>query len=111
MTRRTLLVLSTLVVAALTSDRPLAQSSGEKLDITAFAVNMSNIGTGANEVVDIRIDSWSSADERALLIKTMLENNADALLRELQKTHSHFRRSIQHSRSARPGSTPAPSRS
>jgi hypothetical protein len=94
MTRRTLLVLSTLVVAALTSDRPLAQSSGEKLDITAFAVNMSNIGTGANEVVDIRIDSWSSADERALLIKTMLENNADALLRELQKTHSHGRFSI-----------------
>ena len=70
------------------------QTPGEKLEITAFAVNMSNIGSGGTAVVEIRIDSWSSAEERAHLIQTMLEKNADALLRELQKTKSHGRFSI-----------------
>jgi hypothetical protein len=70
------------------------QTNQEKLDITAFAVNMSNIGTGANAVVDIRIDSWSTPEERAHLISTMLEKNADALLRELQKLPSRGRFSI-----------------
>ena len=36
------------------------QTSGEKLEITAFAVNMSNIGTGASAVVEINIDRWST---------------------------------------------------
>jgi hypothetical protein len=74
--------------------RVSSQSSGEKLDITAFAVNMSNIGTGANAVVEIRIDSWSTAEERRRLIETMIEKKADALVRELQKTPSHGRFSI-----------------
>jgi hypothetical protein len=33
-----------------------AQTKGDQLEITAFAVNMSNIATGANAVVDIRIN-------------------------------------------------------
>ncbi len=70
------------------------QTSGEKLEITAFAVNMSNIGTGGSTVVDIDIDRWSTPQERELLITTMLEKNADALLRELQKMPSHGRFSI-----------------
>jgi hypothetical protein len=70
------------------------QTNQEKLDITAFAVNMSNIATGANAVVDIRINSWSTEKERAHLISTMLEKNADALLRELQRQPSHGRFSI-----------------
>ena len=52
---------------------------------------MSNIGTGGNTVVDIDIDRWSTPQERELLITTMLEKNADALLRELQKMPSHGR--------------------
>jgi hypothetical protein len=63
-----------------------AQTSGEKLEITAFAVNMSNIGTGSNAVVDITVNSWSTPDERQRLIDTMLTKGSDALLRELQKT-------------------------
>ena len=73
---------------------PLSQTSGDKIDITAFAVNMSNIGTGRSTVVEIRIDSWSTANEREHLITTMVEKNADALVRELQKTPSHGRFSI-----------------
>jgi hypothetical protein len=63
-----------------------AQTPGEKLEITAFAINMSNIGTGANAVVDITVNAWSTPDERERLITTMLTKGSDALLRELQKT-------------------------
>ena len=70
------------------------QTSGEKLEITAFAVNMSNIGTGGTAVVEINIDRWSTAAERERLITTMVEKNADALLRELQKMPSNGRFSI-----------------
>jgi hypothetical protein len=66
-------------------------SATDKLEISAFAINMSNIATGSNAVVDITINSWSSPEERQHLITTMLEKNADALLRELQKTKSHGR--------------------
>ena len=62
-----------------------AQTNGQKIAISAFAVDMSNIGTGANAMVDITIDSWSTAAERERLITTMLEKGADDLLRELQK--------------------------
>ena len=62
-----------------------AQTSGEKLEITAFAVNMSNIATGSNAVVDITVNTWSTAEEREHLITTVLEKGGDALLRELQK--------------------------
>jgi hypothetical protein len=64
---------------------PNAQTAGEKLEISAFAVNMSNIATGANAVVQINIDKWSTPEERERLITTMLEKGSDALLRELQK--------------------------
>jgi hypothetical protein len=84
------------VVAAATVTLPAmhAQTNQDKLEITAFAVNMSNIATGANQVVQIRIDSWSSPEERKHLIETMIEKNSDALLKALQKTPSHGRFSI-----------------
>jgi hypothetical protein len=62
-----------------------AQTSGEKLEISAFAVNMSNIGTGSNAVVDITVNQWSTDAERERLINAMLTKGSDALLRELQK--------------------------
>jgi hypothetical protein len=57
----------------------------EALRIDAFAINMSNIATGANARVDITIDSWSSPEEREQLIVTMLEKGSGALLKALQK--------------------------
>jgi hypothetical protein len=67
------------------------QTSGEKLEITAFAVNMSNIGPGASAVVDINIDRWSTAAEREHLITTMVEKKENELLKALQKMPSHGR--------------------
>jgi hypothetical protein len=57
----------------------------EALEIDAFAINMSNIATGANARVDIRIDSWSTAEEREMLLTTMVEKGSGALLKALQK--------------------------
>ena len=57
----------------------------DKLEIDAFAVNMSNIATGANARVAITVNQWSTDAERERLIETMLSKGSDALLRELQK--------------------------
>lgn len=69
--------------------RPGAQEQAplpaDKLEISAFAVNMSNIATGANEVVAITVNQWSSEAERDRLIDTMLSKGSGALLKELQK--------------------------
>ena len=94
MTNRILWRLMILVAATMTYSAVGAQTNQEKLEITAFAVNMSNIGTGGSTTVQIRIDSWSSPEERKHLIETMIEKKADALLKELQKTPSHGRFSI-----------------
>jgi hypothetical protein len=83
-----------LVSVGASSQAPAGVTPSEKLDITAFAVNMSNIGTGTNGRVDIRIDSWSTAAERQRLIATMLDKGEDALLSALQKAPEHGRWSI-----------------
>lgn len=62
-----------------------AQAQHEPLEIDAFAINMSNIATGANARVDITINSWSTAEERERLIVAMIEKGSNALLKELQK--------------------------
>jgi hypothetical protein len=79
---------------SMAAQQTIEQLNAEKLYITAFAVNMSNIAPGANASVDIRINSWSTDEERATLITTMLEKGSDALLRELQKQPSRGRFSI-----------------
>ena len=65
-----------------------AQTPTEKLRITAFAVNMSNIGSGGNAVVEIRIDSWSTPQERANIINALVEKGDDGLLSALQKARA-----------------------
>jgi hypothetical protein len=88
------LLLAAALVAGPAVERTTGQAAttpAEKLEISAFAVNMSTVATGANAVVDITINSWSSPEERQHLITTMVEKGGDALLRELQKTKSHGR--------------------
>jgi hypothetical protein len=64
---------------------PGAQTAGQPIRLTAFAVSMSNIATGANQVVQISVDKWSTMKERELLINTFLEKGQDGLLKVLQK--------------------------
>jgi hypothetical protein len=63
----------------------LAQTSGEPMRLSAWAVNMSNMATGANAIVEIVIDRWSTEAEREALIKTFVEKGPDKLLSALQK--------------------------
>jgi hypothetical protein len=65
--------------------RTQAQTSGEPLRMTAFAVSMGTMGTGANGTLDINITRWSTDEERKTLITTFLEKGPEKLLSVLQK--------------------------
>jgi hypothetical protein len=84
-------LVTVLLVAAGATAPGRAQQGEDRLNLTAFAVNMSNIGGGGAGVVEIQITSWSSPEERAELITTMLEKGTQALLEALQKTPTHGR--------------------
>jgi len=62
-----------------------AQAPALPLRLTAFAVNMSNIGTGQAGIVEIRLTQWSTAAERQRVIDTMVTKGQDELLKVLQK--------------------------
>ena len=62
-----------------------APSATGKVVISGWALNMSNVATGANQTIQITINSWSSPAQRKLLIDTFLEKKQDGLLRELEK--------------------------
>lgn len=52
--------------------------------LTAFAVNMSNVGTGASGTVDFTINRWSTDAERDRLLSIFLERGPEKLLDALQ---------------------------
>lgn len=84
--------LTTAVVAlSLLLGSAIPRAADEKLQITAWAVNMSNIGTGSNATVDFLIDRWSTPADREKLITTMVEQGQDELLKVLQAMPSHGR--------------------
>ena len=91
--RKSQCIQGVLIAAILLTATAMArQGDGEKLLITAMAVNMSNVGTSAvNQVVEITINSWSTAEERTHLIRTMIDKGDKALLSELKKSPSHGR--------------------
>ena len=60
-------------------------SATDDVVITGWALNMSNVATGANQTIRININGWSSPAQREHLITTFLEKNEDALLRELER--------------------------
>jgi hypothetical protein len=62
-----------------------AQTAGEPIRLSAWAISMGTVGTGRNEVIDIRINRWSTNKEREDLIATFIEKGQDDLLRALQR--------------------------
>jgi hypothetical protein len=74
---------------AVFSTSPAAQSTTpsatDRITINGWALNMSNIATGANQSIRINIDRWSNTSQREHLISTFLEKKQDGLLRELEK--------------------------
>jgi hypothetical protein len=71
---------------AIETTTPLAaQIPDAPLRMTAFAVNMSTVGRGGANTVDIQINRWSTDAERQQLVAAFTEKGSDALLRELQR--------------------------
>src|SRR5688572_21058148 len=62
-----------------------AQSTGEKLRLTAVAVNLNTPGPNAAQPIEIQVDSFSTAGQRAELIRTAVQEDQDELLKALQK--------------------------
>ena len=79
--KKSSLVLAGVALLSLAGSRARAQ---EPERFQAWAVNLSNVATGANSQVDIVIERWSSDAERDRLVEAF-QKGQDALLRELQK--------------------------
>ena len=79
-----------LAVAAMeptgSASRLVAAIPEPPLRMSAVAVNMSNVGRGGANVVDIEIDRWSTEAERDDLIAAFNTKGPDALLSKLQGT-------------------------
>jgi len=54
------------------------------LNLSAFAINMSNVAPGTSAIVDIRITRWSTDAERDRLMNTFVEKGPGKLLDALQ---------------------------
>jgi hypothetical protein len=88
--RRTVQLLAALAAVAVVAQHVGAQAPATSqlklpLRLSSFAVNMSNIATGANGVIEIRITKWSTTAERQRVIETMVDKGQDQLLSMLQK--------------------------
>jgi hypothetical protein len=71
-----------------------AQTAGQPIRLSAWAVSMANVATGANAVIDIRINKWSTDKERTDLITTFIEKGQDKLLDTLRDLPDKGRISI-----------------
>ena len=71
-------------VLALVSATSISAEVTLPIRMRAFAVNMSNNLTGANGILQITLDRWSTEEERATLLKTVPKGQDD-LVRALQK--------------------------
>ena len=74
------LLLCVLVLAALVRSAPAQDAQPLPLRMTAFAVNMSGIGRGGAQTLQIVIERWSTDEERKLLIDTLVEKGSAKLL-------------------------------
>jgi len=79
------LALAAAAIAVPAGQQSTAPSATDKVVITGWAVNLSNIATGANQTIRVNINNWSNPSQRQRLIDTFLEKKQDGLLRELEK--------------------------
>lgn len=75
----------TLISLPVVRAQSVQPSATDKVVIQGWALNMSNVATGANQSIRINIDKWSNEKQRELLINTFLEKkNQKALLKVLE---------------------------
>ena len=73
---------SKLLLAGLVLSLGLSAQADDKrvMSMTAFAVNMSGVGRGGATTLNIVIERWSTDEERAKLLDTLVEKGPDKLL-------------------------------
>lgn len=62
-----------------------APTATDRVVINGWALSMSNMATGANQMIQIMINSWSTPAQRQQLITTFFEKKQDGLLQALQR--------------------------
>ena len=72
-------------MAGAAAEQQAAPTATDKVTINGWALSMSNVATGANQTIQIRINSWSTASQRKHLIDTFLAKKQEGLLSELGK--------------------------
>ena len=77
----------------LLSAQPITAQVVLPIRMRAFAVNMSNNLTGANGIIQITLDRWSTPQERTSLLQTVPKGQDD-LIRALQKLKTKGRINI-----------------
>jgi hypothetical protein len=60
-------------------------SATDKVVINGWALNMSNIATGANQSIRINVDGWSNPSQRQQLIDVFLAKKQEGLVSALEK--------------------------
>jgi hypothetical protein len=63
----------------------VAPSATDKVTINGWALNMSNIATGANQMIRVNVERWSSPSQRQQLIDVFLAKKQDGLVSALEK--------------------------
>jgi hypothetical protein len=72
------------LAVSLVDAQSVQPSATDKVIINGWALNMSNVATGANQSIRITIDKWSNEKQRELLINTFLEKKQKGLLSVLE---------------------------
>lgn len=75
------------LAALLSFSAGVAQTMGEKEEFNATAIVNDNLGSGAGRVI-IRVERWSTENERGLLTRTLMQKGAAELLDVLQDQKS-----------------------
>jgi hypothetical protein len=78
-------LLASVAVAPAGSTQSVSPSATDKVIINGWALNMSNVATGANQTIQITIDRWSNPKQRQHLIETFFAKKQTGLLRELER--------------------------
>ena len=83
---RKLILASAIALLAMPVVAGAQPSPDDKLEISAFAINMGTTPSIRNAMsMQFTVNKWSTAEEREELITVMLEKGPDALLKALQK--------------------------
>jgi hypothetical protein len=80
-----------MLVAPVTQAQAPAVTPSDKVRISGWALNMSNMATGANQTIEITINSWSNPAQRERLITTFMEKKQNGLVRALENEPEHGR--------------------